>query len=265
MRVLQLSDPHLLSDPAGLCRGLPPLACLHRALEAVHAQLRRRGRLPEQLLISGDLCQDESWGGYRRLLEVLETSPLFSSAPPWLLAGNHDHALLLRAALGRRAVLAPAVLERGGWQVLLLDSHLAGRVEGRLGTRQLAWIAAQLQRSSLPLLVAVHHPPLAIGDAAFDAIALEDGPALLDLLRRCPRWRALVFGHIHQHWSGQVRLEEGGRQVPLLGCPSTLCAFPAVQPCPLGGAGDPGARLLELLPGGPIRQELLRWPGVQAS
>ena len=27
---------------------------------------------PDLLLITGDLCQDESWGGYRRLQEVLE-------------------------------------------------------------------------------------------------------------------------------------------------------------------------------------------------
>jgi Icc protein len=66
----------------------------------------------------------------------------------------------------------------------------------------------------------------------------------------------VVFGHIHQHWQGQL---PGRADVPLLGCPSTLCSFAAVQPCPLGRPEDPGGRLVELLAGGGIRQRLLRW------
>ncbi|MFM7315271.1 MAG: metallophosphoesterase [Cyanobium sp.] len=261
MRLLQLSDPHLLADPAGLCRGRPALALLSHGLRAVHRQLQEQNLLPDRLLISGDLCQDESWGGYRRLEEALADSPFAGLEPPLLLAGNHDHPLALRAALGRRAVVGPALVEVGLWQVLLLDSHLSGRVGGRLGPRQLAWIDALLPASDHPLLVALHHPPLAIGDADLDAIGLEDGEALLDRLRHSGRWRGLVFGHIHQHWSGERRLADDSRGVPLLGCPSTLAPFRAVQACPLGRAGDPGCRLLDLGGDGILRHKLLRWDG----
>lgn len=259
MRLLQLSDPHLLADPAGLCRGRPSLALLRHALTEAHRQLTAEGLQPDRLLISGDLCQDESWGGYRRLAEVLMDSPFAALEPPLLLPGNHDHALALRAALGREAVLAPALLNWGAWQLLLLDSHLPGQVGGRLGPRQLEWVAAQLPRSQRPLLVAVHHPPVAIGDAGMDAIGLQDGEALLELLRGCGRWRGLLFGHIHQHWRGAAALADGSRRVPLLGCPSTLRPFGPVQPCPLGRAQEPGGRLLELGGDGELRERLLRW------
>lgn len=230
------------------------------ALEQAWQQLEAEGLLPDRLLITGDLCQDESWGGYVRLAELLAASPLAALPPPWLLSGNHDHGLRLRAALGRRAVIAPAEIVEAGWQVLLLDSQLPGRVEGRLGARQLAWLDRRLQASDLPLLVAVHHPPLAIGDPMLDRLALADGPALLDRLRACGRLRGLLFGHVHQHWQGQLwSLGPGVADVPLLACPSTLCSFPAVQPCPLGRPDDPGARLLELSSSGGIRQRLLRW------
>ena len=265
MRLLQLSDPHLLADPAGLCRQRPALALLRLALAESHRQLQQAGELPDRLLISGDLCQDESWGGYRRLAEALADSPFADLEPPLLLPGNHDHALALRAALGRRALLAPALLQCQGWRILLLDSHQPGRVAGRLGARQLAWIASQLPIGEAPLLVAVHHPPLPIGAAGLDAIGLEDGAALLELLQACSSWRGLVFGHIHQHWSGVWRRSEGKPTVPLLGCPSTLCPFDAVQPCPLGREDDPGGRLLELGADGELRQRLLRWSWPQRS
>jgi Icc protein len=261
MRILQLSDPHLLADPTALCRGRPPLGLLRHGLDTALEQLRRDGTPPDHLLISGDLCQDESWGGYVRLRELLVTRPGLGT--PALLPGNHDHGLRLRAALGRQALLPPARLTlgrgAGAWRLLLLDSHCPGRLGGRLGAVQLAWLVRELERAATEgawALLAVHHPPSPIGDAALDAIALEDGDALLALVAARPTVRGLVFGHVHQHWQGWLPGLPGR---PLLGCPSTLASFRPVQPCPLGRADDPGGRLLELGPAGEIRHRLLRW------
>jgi 3',5'-cyclic-AMP phosphodiesterase len=274
MRVLQLSDPHLLADPGAKLQGRRPLELLQHGLRQAFYQLQASGELPDQLLISGDLCQDESFGGYLRLAEALAASPFADLPPPWLLPGNHDHVLRLRAVLGHRAQLAPALLDQGDWQVLLLDSHRPGCLGGELGAAQRDWIAAALQTDRRPLLVAVHHPPLAIGDASFDGIRLDDGEALLECLARSQRWRALVFGHVHQHWQGERPWRhgatgpspaggDGSRAVHgaalLLGCPSCFCSYGPVQPCPLGRAADPGGRLLELRPSGEIHHRLLRW------
>jgi Icc protein len=277
MRILQLSDPHLLADPAGLCRGRPPLPLLRHGLESALRLLAQRGTPPDWLLLSGDLCHDESWGGYVRLRELLAgdaesgRSPAAPLPPAALLPGNHEHRLRLRAALGRHGVLAPARLplaagpRQDGWRLLLLDSHCPGRIDGRLGLRQWQWLEAELaeaERDGAPLLLAVHHPPGPIGDPFLDSIALEEGPSLLALLARRPVVRGLVFGHVHQYWLGWL---PGAPGRPLLGCPSTLCPFGPVQPCPLGRAEDPGGLLLQLGAAGEIRHELLRWDPLSAS
>jgi Icc protein len=46
---------------------------------------------PDLVLVTGDLCQDESWGGYVRLRRALSQHVRCSVA---LLPGNHDHPLL---------------------------------------------------------------------------------------------------------------------------------------------------------------------------
>ena len=274
MRILQLSDPHLLADPGGLCRGRPSLALLRHGLACAHQQLALSGPPADWLLLRGDLCQDESWGGYARLRELLVGDadpsrlwvPLPVALPPVaLLPGNHEHRLRMQAALGRHAALAPARVSldagagQAGWRLLLLDSHCPGRMDGRLGPRQRQWLEAELadaERDGAFLLLAVHHPPGPIGDACLDNIALADGPSLLALLAGRPEVRGLVFGHVHQYWQGWLPGPSGR---PLLGCPSTLCPFGPVQPCPLGRDQDPGGLLLELGETGEIRHQLLRW------
>jgi len=269
MRLLQLSDPHLLADPDGFCRGRQPLPRLRQALAAALSQLAQEDLWPDWLLLTGDLCQDESWGGYARLRELLTETGLPPSFPPLppvaLVPGNHEQCLRLRAALGRHALLAPARLTLAGagtgeWRLLLLDSHCPGWVEGQLGHRQWAWLEREIaaaERDGAWLLLALHHPPGPIGDPFLDTIALAEGPALLALLADRPAVRGLVFGHVHQYWRGWL---PGAPGRPLLGCPSTLCPFGPVQPCPLGRGEDPGALLLELDPAGEIRHRLLRWP-----
>jgi Icc protein len=252
--VLQLSDPHLLADPQGRYRGVAPLAQLRHGLATALQRLEEAGLRPDLLLLSGDLCQDESWGGYARLRELL--AELAPTLPTALLPGNHDHPLRMTAALGRRCRIAPGVLALGAWRILLLDSHRPATTAGWLGDAQLAWLRRRLAERRGPLLVVVHHPPVPIGDPEMDAIGLRDGGDLLTLLGACPEVRGLMFGHVHQHWQGGL---PGRAGIPLLGCPSTLCGFGPVQACPLGRPDDPGGRLLRLRPDGMVRQHLLRW------
>ena len=251
MRILQLSDPHLVAADQGLVRGRLALANFERALH-VGSSFH-----PDLVLLTGDLCQDESWGGYVRLRRALSQHMCCQIA---LVPGNHDHPVLMDAVLGRTFATAPADLVLGGVRLVLLNSHRVASAAGRLGSHQLQWLAERLlipELWDLPLVVALHHPPIAIGDAGMDAIRLHDQASLEAVLRPHLALRAVLFGHIHQHWQGFWATRP---DVSLLGCPSTLCSFRAVQPCPEGRADDPGGRLLELTPNGTLRHRVLRWP-----
>jgi Icc protein len=103
-----------------------------------------------------------------------------------------------------------------------------------------------------------------IGSAELDRIALQEPEQLLQPLLASPRVAGVVFGHVHQHWYGALE-RSSGAALPLWACPSTLAAFKAVLPCPLGHADWPGARLLLLGADGGVTTRLLRWPPARAA
>jgi len=249
LQILQLSDPHLLADKAGDYRDVVPFEHLRHGLAEALAQLDRR---PDLLLVSGDLCQDESLGGYGHLRDLLAPTGL----PLALLPGNHDDPALLRQVLGPVARLAPGALSLGPWRLILLSSHHPGSPAGALHLHQLDWLRQQLADRDGPTWVVLHHPPQPIGIPSLDAIALQHPEPLLELLAGSPAVKGVLFGHVHQHWQGALASRP---EVPLFACPSTLCAFPASQPCPLGRPQDPGGRWLELRPDHSWSQRLLRW------
>jgi len=233
--LLQLSDPHLLADPSDLYRGIRPADALASALRQAAASIPG----PAMLLLSGDLVQDESWLGYARLRDLLETLTL----PVALLPGNHDRPTFLRACLSRRGIVAPALVPFGAWWLLLLDSHCPGRIDGRVSPGQRRWAAAALQEVRGSVLLAMHHPPE----------DQHDGEGLLDCLAGAGDLRLVCYGHVHRH----ERRERGA--VTLLACPSTARQFTPTQPCPLGRPDDPGGRLLHLGPAHRWQDQLLRW------
>ena len=250
MKILQLSDPHLVASDAGLVRGRPALRYWTRALQ--QAILHQ----PDCVLITGDLCQDESWCGYRRLEAELRRHV---RCPVGVLPGNHDHPLLLDCVLGRHCTTAPGEMLVDGVRILLLNSHWCGHSAGHLGKRQLAWLSERLNDSSpgaKPLVIALHHPPLLIGHPLLDTMNLVDNGTFRDLLLNCRSLIGILFGHVHQHWQG-VWPERP--DVQLLGCPSTLIGFDPVQACPMNRAGDPGGRLIQIDPSGALTHALLRW------
>ena len=252
MRLVQLSDPHLVAFNQTFVRDRNPLLNFQFALQQASSHS------PNLILITGDLCHDETCGGYVLIRDQLQNLPV--SVKCAVLPGNHDNSLFINSILGRHAITAPADLVIDGVRIILLSSHLPARVMGLIGHSQLQWLEKRLsdnQQSGKPLVIALHHPPLVIGSSWLDELGLLDGSELMRILTPIQELRAVLFGHIHQHWRGVL---PGRPDVSVLGCPSTLCSFTAVQPCPLGREDDPGGRLVELDKKGNFFEQVLRWP-----
>ncbi len=234
LRLAQISDAHLLADPAGRLKSLKPLPRFEQVLAAVVE------RAPDWLLLTGDLSDDGSRESYEMLAGRLRAAAL----PSLAIAGNHDHPARLQAHLAGSPFHPDAELDLGDWLLLALNSAHPPRIEGWLEPEQLAWMEQRLVRDRRPTIVVLHHPPLAIGCSKLDPLGLLKGPALQTRLAGFPQVQLCLFGHIHQPFEQRLG------SVTYLGAPSCFRQF-----APRAGEVDaaqapPGYRWLELHPDG---------------
>lgn len=244
LRVLQLTDLHLTTDPDAVVMGVATQPSLRRVLAAASARPD-----PDVLLLTGDLTHDEP-AAIARLPALLDRF----RCPVLLTAGNHDDSQeLIQAALPERWQVN-ATVERDNWCLLSLDTSVRGRVEGHLDAAALDQLDGRLREcGNRHVLLALHHPPIAVGTAWLDRIGLDNGAQLLDRLRQYPNLRVIAFGHAHQAFAGRAG------DIALLGTPSTCAQFlPGATEFAIDSNAAPGARILELFPDGRVATEVFR-------
>jgi len=166
---------------------------------------------PDAALLSGDLAHNGRGEEYEAVAEVVGRL----GVPMYALPGNHDD----RAELRRRFELPGNGLEPifyavdvGELRLIALDSMRPGVDSGALGDDCLAWLECELSAlAERPTMIAIHHPPIVIGNPAWDAIALAAGDrrALREIVGRHPQVRRIVSGHLHR----TIASELAGRSV----------------------------------------------------
>jgi len=252
IRIVQITDFHLLADPAQTMMGINTEQSF---LTVVDHAWRSQADIA-LFLLTGDLAQEATAATYRRLREHLD----ILSAPCYCLPGNHDEAALMAQALVGGNLRLQTQILLDGWQIICLDSTIPEEPGGYLDSAQLALLEAKLaEQPALHTLVALHHSPLPTGSAWLDTMTLANGDALFALVERFPQVKAIVYGHIHQ----AMDVDRNGLR--LLACPSTCFQF---KPGSAGFALDflpPGYRWLDLHPDGRIETAVERLGAVPAG
>lgn len=229
LKVLQLSDTHLFGDSFARLMGVNTYDTLAKVIDFSQSQNER----PDYVLLTGDLSQDESLQSYNRLSAAVKKY----ECPVLYLPGNHDNKVLMREAffVPGSAILKSDSQIIGSWQIIMLDSKVEKRVDGRLSNSELERLDGLLaMHADKYTLICVHHHPLNIGSSWMDSIKLQNGQELFAILDRYKQVKILACGHVHQ----ESQQEHKG--IAVMSSPSTCVQFTP---------GSDDFALDELLPG----------------
>jgi Icc protein len=184
---------------------------------AVAAVARVLGRPADAVIITGDIANTPTDAEYERARTLLDEL----AAPLYVLPGNHDDRAGLRRHFELRAT-EPAhlsyVSRLGPVRLVALDTVRPGEPGGQLDPPRLAWLEQALAADrATPTLLAMHHPPLDIGQSGVDAIGIAqtERDALGAILARHPQVHRIIGGHVHHAVVGDLN------GTPVLAVPST--------------------------------------------
>lgn len=210
MRLLHLSDTHLLGDPDA------------RHYERIDTAAALRGLLDrldltglDLIVHTGDASEDGSEASYRLLHEILDPVAAAAGAPLMVAMGNHDAPGAYAAVRGPGdrgdAVQDRVLVLPGGGRVVVLDSSVPGAGYGRLDPEQLAWLREVLAEPApagpagerYGTILALHHPPLPAATPLLEALSLQDPIALAEAVAGGDV-RLILGGHYHHPMSGEL-------------------------------------------------------------
>lgn len=215
LRILHLSDTHLLGDAAARHNGIDTTAALERVL-ARAAEVEGIGLV----VASGDLAEDGSVAAYEKLHERIETFAAARGAATAYAMGNHDLPGGFEQVLGAR----DGVLEVGGFRVIRLDTSVPGAGYGELFPEQFAWLAEQLATPAAHgSIVVMHHAPVPAWSALLHALELQGADAVLSALG-AGDVRLVLSGHYHH----SVATRAGG--IPVVVAPGVTNTTDALAP-----------------------------------
>lgn len=245
IRLAQLTDCHILSDPQAALKGLNT----RHSFEKVLAAVGEHRELWDLVLATGDLSQDESVESYAYLAEKFNHLNL----PVAWIPGNHDDPQTMKENFRAGRIIPDKQILLGNWQIVLLDSSISGAVHGRVSGAQLEFMRSALK--GLPqqhALVCLHHPAIPCGSAWMDEIGLVDAEQFRDAVCQHNNVRGVLWGHVHQEADFQRD------NIRWMSTPSTCVQF---KPDSVHFALDdqpPGYRSLILHIDGSIESEVTR-------
>ncbi len=250
VRLVQLTDTHLCKRQGGTLLGMDTDDSLQAVINLVKAEQAQI----DLLLGTGDLSDQGALEAYRRLLQYFAQ---LTDTSCWL-PGNHDDRANMTAVADNSLRLCREI-RLGRWQVVMLDSQVAGEVGGELGPGELALLEAALTAAAdegLYSLVCLHHQPVQIGCEWLDEQMVADADAFFAVLDRFKGVRGVLWGHVHQ----QIDRRRG--DVQLMASPSTCVQFAPGSAGFKADAAPPGYRWLELCEDGTLRTGVSRVQGV---
>lgn len=244
MRVVQISDSHLIESEDDLLYGINTLSTFRQAI----ACIGRMSPRPNLILHSGDLAEDGSLAAYRRLDQLFQELAI----PYYWIPGNHDSLPAMAATLPAR----PKHFVQGNWQFVLVSSKLEGEEthDGMVSPRELDHVRESLQQARHSTVVVIHHHPIPVLSRWLDeGYPLRNAEEFVSTVERFPCCKIVLFGHVHQEVD---RMQHGIRY---LCAPSTFEQFQPLTDTLVRDPRPPGFRVLDLSPDGTFETHVVRY------
>ena len=210
IRILQLSDIHLLANPDDAILGVRP----DSALQVIISDIETSHIDPDLVVLTGDLSDDGLPESYERLCKVFENW----TVPIVAIPGNHDKLANMQISFEGSKIRLQSEVAVSGWIIALINSQTPNEAYGSVSPEDLAQLESTLSKADgKQCLIALHHTP--IPSCSFDVCQLKHSHEFLGTLSKHTNVKLVIAGHTH------CCSEDTSRGIPIHTAPSTFLQF----------------------------------------
>ena len=240
--IIQISDTHLMDQEDLEFAGMNP----EQSFRDVMAHITQRFSSIHALVHTGDLAQVPVPATYARYLQHMQQQGF----PHFQVPGNHDDTALFPFHQQRDQA---HVLSFGAWRIVLLNSAVAGQVDGWVAQQQLQQLDQILaEQAEQHVIIACHHHPFAMQSRWIDQHKLKNAEHLMNVIAKHRNVKAVLCGHVHQDSCNEWR------GVQFLSTPSTSVQYKPRSDSFALDRSAPGYRVLHLKENGEFSTEVVR-------
>lgn len=245
VRMIQLSDTHLLEDKDGELLGVKTRDSFQAVIDILQSQKSDM----DIIVHTGDISQDQSPGSYLAAADMLKNF----NVPTYCIPGNHDDEAVMEQVYPCQHMFLEKQIIIKNWQLILLNSRKSGAVEGYLAQAELDWLEKCLaENPEHHSIVMFHHHPFSVGSKWLDPIGLTNAKDFWKILAKYKNAKFVLFGHVHQAF------ESVYQNVKCFAVPSTSVQFKQNSTMFALDNVPPGYRWLNLYEDGTLETGLVR-------
>lgn len=202
LNILQLTDLHLSADKHKTVAGINCYDGFNNALKQALAEPIEC----DLILLTGDLVNEIKPVIYDYIFDKLQATGI----PFACIAGNHDVTDVHNpntpfeqrefiACTPDHRLLNQHCIESEHWQLLLINSSVAGKVYGEIAQAEQDWLTQQLSNNDKPAIIVMHHHAIPMDSAWIDKHIIHNADEFWATIAPFNKQvKAVLSGHTHQ-------------------------------------------------------------------
>jgi len=194
MKIIHLTDTHLLGADRANLYGINPAYRLKKALKSIQ-QSHGDAKF---IVITGDLVDEATPNAYKVLKEIIQKSEI----PVFLMLGNHDKRSYFSEVFPQfiEEKFCQYVHKAGKRVFIFLDTLIEDKRYGKLCEERMVWLEEKLEKyKNIPVYLFMHHHPVPSKLYEMDHLAdFRTRKSFWKLIDRYENIKHIAFGHLHR-------------------------------------------------------------------
>lgn len=197
MNIIQITDTHLFKDDNKKMYGVNTNFNFYQVIDKIK---KYQSVIPDCLILTGDISQDESRESYQKIVKKLEEIGIKT----YWIPGNHDNIELMESVFSQSKLFYKVrKISFNYWDFVFLNTKIEHADSGFLHQSELTALETELNHieNTKNVAIIMHHHPIEVKTPLIDRFILKNSADFFEIIKFRQNVKLIICGHVHGDYS----------------------------------------------------------------